>query len=403
ELLKEINRDFKIRARGGGLGDQLRKLNDFLLKKSAEGKNCAIIIDDAQNLSTESLELIRMISNLETEAEKLVQVLLIGQPELVKKLAFPQLRQLQSRIIIHQEVKPLGKHELKDYVFFKLNSAGNDGTTTVTNGGLKAIYRATKGNFRKVNALMDRCLYAGFVCDTTRISRRIVKKALLDLQGKPLEFYRRPVAWVMGGAIALSLAFGVYLSRDLFVPFKNYLPVSIASAKLGEKVPDQVLSFLDNYGLGAYAQSFFGGLTRGSLKTVSKRILQETGLCLVQLSNVPDGVRRKFGVLAYPSDGGRGQRFFLFWKPQFLVERFYYGYKGPEISKLQQFLARLSFYNDTIDGIVGRNLMRALVEFQKSMSLPVTGYPDPDTLFLMCNMEDSSVYGKSNTSPKTSG
>ncbi|MBW1730364.1 MAG: AAA family ATPase [Deltaproteobacteria bacterium] len=403
ELLKEINRDFKIRPRSGTLGDHLRRLNDFLLKKNAEGRNCAIIIDDAQNLTPESLELIRMISNLETDREKLVQILLIGQPELLKKLATRELRQLNSRIIIHQEVKPLQKHELKDYLFFKLNAAGNDGTTTITNGGLNKIYAASKGNFRKVNAIMDRCLYAGFVCDSTRISRSIVKKALMDLKGKPIELYRRPLTWALAGMVALCLALAApYAWKAVYFRETGRLVKAVPVEK--EKgIPPQILNFLKDYGLASYGDVFFKALTQHKIREVAHRILNETGFYLIQLPNVPETVKKRFGILAYPSEEGGGQRFFIFWKPEFWVKRFYYGYQGPEILRIQQILAGLSLYTDSIDGIVGKNLMKALVEFQKKMALPVTGYPDPDTLFLLCNMKEIPTYGASPASQKTTG
>ncbi len=403
DLLREINRDFKIRARTNKLSDQLRRLNEFVLKKNAEDKNCAIIIDDAQNLSAESLELLRMISNLEADREKLVQILLIGQPELLRKLRSPELRQLQSRIIIQQEVRPLNKHELKDYVYFKLNGAGNDGTTTVTSGGLKAIYRATKGNFRRVNALMDRCLYAGFVHDTTRISRRIVRKAALDLDRKPIEAYRRPVTWAVASLLSLCLAVGLYYANDHLHLLRQGVPIKITHRKLTQRVPSQVLSFLTDYGLSSYGTAFFEGLTHGSIESVARKIFKDTGLRLIELDLVPRGVREKFGILAYPSTDAAKQRFFVFWRPEFWVKRFYYGYQGPEILRVQRILAGLNFYNDNMDGIVGKNLMKAIVEFQKRMSLPVTGFPDTRTLFLMCNMKENSLYGDSHITSKTTG
>ena len=107
ELLSEINWDFGLHPDTLNFSDQMRLLVDFLLEQNYEGKNCAIIIDDAQNLSTESLELIRMISNLEADHQKLVQILLIGQPELLDKLESQDLRQLKSRIIINKKVAPL--------------------------------------------------------------------------------------------------------------------------------------------------------------------------------------------------------------------------------------------------------------------------------------------------------
>ncbi len=405
ELLKEINRDFKTGADSGTPGDQLRILNNFLLDKNAEGKNCAIIIDDAQNLSSESLELVRMISNLESDREKLVQVLLIGQPELLTKLASPGLRQLKSRIMIQQEARPLNRAELKRYISFKLNAAGNDGTTGVSNGGLRTIYRATKGNLRKVNILMDRCLYAGFALDTTKISMRIVKKAVQDLDGRSMKSYRRPISWAVAGVFGIFFVAGLYLSAGGFVLSKvtPRTGAGVVSARLNREVPDQVFSFLRDYGLSSYASDFFEGLTHGSLNAVSKRIFRDTGMCLVELVALPESVRRRFGVLAFPAQDSGKQRFFVFWRPKLLVRQFYYGYQGPEIRKIQQMLAKFRLYHDYMDGIVGKNLMKAIVEFQKQMGLRITGYPDQDTLFLMCNMKETGLYGANDRSAKTAG
>ncbi len=99
ELLREINFDFGLEAGTLDLGSQMKSLNNFLLSKNAEGKNCTIIIDDAQNLSHKSLELVRMISNLETDHQKLVQILLIGQPELIDKLNSPDLQTKKNKRI----------------------------------------------------------------------------------------------------------------------------------------------------------------------------------------------------------------------------------------------------------------------------------------------------------------
>jgi len=141
ELLREINKDFGLYSDSLERSDQMRVLNEFLLNQSRAGKNCAIIIDDAQNLDSKSLELIRMISNLETDREKLVQILLIGQPELMDKLNSSELRQLKSRIIIKKEARPLNQNELKNYLLFKLNKAGNQGRTTITTGAFRKIHR----------------------------------------------------------------------------------------------------------------------------------------------------------------------------------------------------------------------------------------------------------------------
>ena len=118
---------------------------------------------------------------------------------------------------------------------------------------------------------------------------------------------------------------------------------------------------------------------------------------------VSESVRHRFGVLAFPAQDSGKQRFFVFWRPKLLVRQFYYGYQGPEIRKIQQMLAKFRLYHDYMDGIVGKNLMKAIVEFQKQMGLRITGYPDQDTLFLMCNMKETGLYGANDMSAKTAG
>ena len=181
DLLEAINSDFGIKESGQILQEKIATLNRFLLQKNSEGGNCTIIIDDAQNLTVESLELVRLISNLETDTEKLVQVLLIGQPELNEKLESRELRQLMSRVVISAEVKPFTLTELKQYIIFKLNSAGAAGGVEVDDGACKLIYKQSKGNPRKVNVIMDRCLYAACAFTQKRITKKMVKAALSDL------------------------------------------------------------------------------------------------------------------------------------------------------------------------------------------------------------------------------
>jgi len=101
------------------------------------------------------------------------------------------------------------------------------------------------------------------------------------------------------------------------------------------------------------------------------------------LEQIPDAVREKYGILAYPVDSNGKQGLFLFWRPELQLRNYYYGYKGTEISALQEMLAERNLYDDHIDGIVGKNLTASIKRFQSQMSLPVTGLPDDRTLFLI--------------------
>ncbi len=159
ELLDAINADFGIRELGVDLRGGLDALNRFLLERNAAGRNCVILIDDAQNLDAESLELVRMISNLETGAEKLVQILLVGQPELITRLEQEALRQLRSRIAIHAQVRDFDLAETRQYLFFRLNSAGHTGRLVIPEASVRLLHRLSRGNPRRIHLLMDRALY----------------------------------------------------------------------------------------------------------------------------------------------------------------------------------------------------------------------------------------------------
>ncbi|MBF0625468.1 MAG: AAA family ATPase [Magnetococcales bacterium] len=200
DLLDEIIRDFGIPAVAGGLPARMESLNRFLMERYAAGGNCAILIDDSQNLSAESLELIRMISNLETNAEKLVQILLIGQPELLVKLDAHELRQLKSRVVIHAQVSAYDLEELKQYVFFKLNAVGSRGNVVIGDRSFRLIHALTQGNPRRVNNLMDRSLYGLFAYNTNRVTNRLLLEVAKEIGfGRP----RRAVPkWLLPAGLA---------------------------------------------------------------------------------------------------------------------------------------------------------------------------------------------------------
>lgn len=181
ELLGEIIRDFGIETTESSHQGLIMVLNHFLIERYQAGRNCALIIDDAQNLSVESLELVRMISNLETNASKLVQILLVGQPEFQDKLETHSLRQLKSRIMIHATVEPLDRDALRQYVFFKMSAAGNSGGVIVPESCVGLMHQLTHGNPRLVNRLMDRALYGLFAYNTTRVTHSLLKEVAAEM------------------------------------------------------------------------------------------------------------------------------------------------------------------------------------------------------------------------------
>jgi len=183
ELLKTINEDLGIRSTGGSKKELIDELNNFLLDRRMKGKNVVLVIDEAQNLSLPVLEQIRMLSNLETEKEKLLQIVLVGQPELRRLLGSPRLRQLNQRITVRHHITPLTRKETVQYIYHRLKVAGSSGNIVFTNSALSEIYRFSGGIPRMINVICDQALLAGYVANSTRIDRKMVRGAEREIEG----------------------------------------------------------------------------------------------------------------------------------------------------------------------------------------------------------------------------
>lgn len=176
QLLQLITKDLGITAKNNKL-DLINALNGFLIDQTALGHNVAVIIDEAQNLNTHQLEQIRLLSNLETEKEKLLQIILVGQPELLEKLKKPSLRQLNSRIGVRYHIQPLEKDEIHDYIRHRLKIAGASRKLSFSDDAIAAVHHFSKGTPRVINILCEHALLAGFVNETWTIDETIIKSA----------------------------------------------------------------------------------------------------------------------------------------------------------------------------------------------------------------------------------
>lgn len=183
ELLKTINKDFGQELRRNSFKAQIDHLNTFVLDCGQRGKNALVIIDEAQNLSEEALEMTRLLSNLETETRKLLQILLVGQPELLEKLARPELRQLRQRIQIHARLTPLDYDQTERYITFRIQKAGPASTIAFEQSAVVKIHRLSRGIPRLINTLSDFCLMAAYLKEQRLITKRIVDTAFLETQG----------------------------------------------------------------------------------------------------------------------------------------------------------------------------------------------------------------------------
>jgi general secretion pathway protein A len=183
-LLKSVAMEFGLKVAGLD-GLQIRAgLNEFLIDQAASGKDAVLIIDEAQNLNNSLLEHIRLLSNLETEERKLLQIVLMGQPELRDRLEDPGLRQLRQRITVRYHLPALSRPELWPYIQHRLVVSGATGTFYFTGGALWRIYNYSRGIPRLINAVSDKCLLAGYVEQRDGIDYRMVGRAIRELEGR---------------------------------------------------------------------------------------------------------------------------------------------------------------------------------------------------------------------------
>ena len=184
DLIRAICQEFGLDAPAGDKVAGLNILNKYLLEQVAEGFEVVLIIDEAQDLTFDLLEQVRLLSNLETDDRKLLQIVLMGQPELKEKLDDKRVRQLRQRITVRYHLEPLDKGETAEYVGHRLKTAGANGTPRFTGGAIGKVQRYSKGIPRLINAVCDKALLAGFVAERGEIGRREVGRAIRELEGE---------------------------------------------------------------------------------------------------------------------------------------------------------------------------------------------------------------------------
>jgi type II secretory pathway predicted ATPase ExeA len=162
----------------------IRTINKFLLDQVSRGNNAVLIIDEAQNMRAATLETVRMLSNLETEKEKLLQIVLVGQPQLGEKLNSPELVQLKQRIAVRFHIRALSRREVDAYIMHRLSVAGSNGGLTVESGAIDVVYDYSGGIPRLINVLMDRALLKGFVREVHMIDADNIRACIEELGGE---------------------------------------------------------------------------------------------------------------------------------------------------------------------------------------------------------------------------
>ncbi len=237
ELLRSILEDLHAPAAGDSLKELVDALHKFLLESHAAGRNVVLLIDEAQDLSAEVLEQIRLISNLETDTEKLIQIVLMGQSELQELLGRRELRQLAQRVTARYHLAPLNREETEGYIRHRLRVAGGEDKVAFSPAALSAVHRHSGGVPRLVNLICDRALLAGYVLSRRSIDVGMVRRAAHEVGG---EAARRPwglrpatAAWglaaVIAGAFAFSLLSRGPASATAVPPAREHAPAEASS------------------------------------------------------------------------------------------------------------------------------------------------------------------------------
>jgi len=211
ELLQSICDEFHLAVQPSASGscsvkDYIDALNAFLLQAHAQGQNNVLIIDEAQNLSADVLEQLRLLTNLETSERKLLQIVLIGQPELRTMLARPELEQLAQRVIARFHLDALSEAETAQYIQHRLAVAGHRGVPPFDAVALKRIWQRSRGVPRRINLLCDRALLGAWAHGQHQVSRSVVEQAAAEVFGPahpaPPRAARAPYALVGAGLLA---------------------------------------------------------------------------------------------------------------------------------------------------------------------------------------------------------
>jgi len=199
QLLRAILTDFgAIQENTGTFGSStrgrlLQLIERFLLEQAEAGSTGVLIIDEAQALSTNTLEQVRLLSNVETPKTKLLQIVLVGQPELSQRLARdPRLRALQQRIAVRYQIQPLNEEEVAAYIEHRLQVAGGTALPKFTEEALSLLAQLSQGLPRRINILCDQTLLAGFVRETRTIDTSVVEAARAAMNDEPI--VQEPVA-----------------------------------------------------------------------------------------------------------------------------------------------------------------------------------------------------------------
>jgi len=423
ELLRAIMREFELDVGRGGRDEMLNALNHYLLEQDNSGRTVVLVIDEAQNLGAAALEEVRLLSNLETETDKLLQIVLVGQPELAKTLEDRKLRQLRQRISVFYRLLPLSTKECLAYVCHRIEVAGGDPDRLFERSVLLKACRACGGIPRKLNVMLDRALLTAFTQEARQVTKVHLRMALKDLQA-PLQIRSRRY-WVWAGALLLLISLlPIYRSlrnvppaRDTQVlatsnPEQTIHPLVLqlssqtsqssrnvalnALLSLWNKTPiqsdtvapmEQVVHAhqLKLYHFRGQLDEF---LTLNSPALIPLRLPGVQGTRFIALLSVSQGRFQFAPELGSVHDLSR-EMLNSFWSGEALIpwadpvlvdSIISLGQQGTAVAEIQKRLLGAGFFAGVFDGQFDQDTLLAVQDFQRFAGLPVDGQVGPQTL-----------------------
>jgi len=409
-LIDEVMRDFSLPLISGGLQEKLNALNQFFLDENSQGRNCVLIVDDAQNLSYKSLEALRLLSNLETAENKLLQIILLGQPELSENLNSHELRQLKSRVVLSRQLQPLSEKQLQDYLSYKFQQSQLS-SMSMTDKAQRLIHAYTGGNLRRTNLLLDRVILSLISGVPAVIDEKLVRQAIADIEPSSSRQLSR---WQITGLVMVLIVVAILG----FVLGQQSKGVEVANGPKGTMMESstsavskqgdienttfpagltstETINHSENtsestlpevrFALQAFLEAQGVG---GSAATVSRLLdVNVKGLDGFSYQNILFGVSNvaiqngsEIANFDLSKFGFESHHLFL-WRP--IIEgvnlqsaELRWGQFSRQTQMLQKLLGQYGYFQGEMDGVVGAHTLRALSAFQKAAGLPETAAID---------------------------
>ena len=416
ELLQTINQEFGINSASVSKKALLDDLYGFLLDVRSKNKNAVLIIDECQNLSPDVLEEIRMLSNLETEKEKLLQIVLIGQPELKSMLSTPSLKQINDRITVRYHMGLLSKPDTRDYIKHRLIISGSHGDINFSRAALNKIFKFSGGLPRRINAACERSLLIAFTKGTNTITGSIAYQAIKEITGEYHEasYFKKALVTTAIAAVFAGLIFfwrpilslideNIGMAKINEQPSQIIQPVASISSPLGnncvmkdyKNALDSLKLFRDNVGANSVLNLH---PPLDLLKSISKPFIASVwgGYCIVEHinDNTAELIGKDRGRINVPiksfSDVYQGYTVMIYKKNTERVT-FDIASTGEGVKKIQEKLKDLGYISIDPNGIYGIETSEGVEKLQETCGLAKDGIAGTETLALINMLEGKKI------------